>query len=481
MAGRRHALLVVGGGVYGAAVAWDAAQRGLDVALVESRDFGGGTSWNSLKTIHGGLRHLQRGELGLLRESVRERRALLRIAPGLVRPLGFLVPTYGHGRRGREILAAGVLLNELLAAGRNRGLAPDRQLPGCRILDREQVLERAPGVSTRGLSGGVLWYDAQVASSERLVLAFLEAASAAGALLANHAEVTALLRDGPKVTGAVVRDHASGGSCEVRAEVVVNAAGPDAERIWRFAGLRPTPDPLCLAVNLVLRRRLVSDLALGALRRGRYLFLVPWRDRSIAGTAYGPADEAPAALAASLMHELQAAYPWAAPTWEDVAVLHQGRVPGDPDRLRSGSRVVDHAREGAPGLITLFGAKYTTARAGAESAVDLAVRRLGRPAPPCRTHVTPLPGASIPRGPLSELARRAVRDEMALDLEDVVLRRLEAGSAGPLTPEELDAVGSAVAAERGWDGDQLDRARTRLAGAWGPGWHPRSERAPDIE
>src|SRR4051794_19010006 len=97
LTGREHDVLVVGGGIYGAAIAWDAAQRGLDVALVEKDDFGAGPSWNSLKTIHGGLRYLQRLDLRRMRDSVRERRALLRIAPGLVRPLSFLIPTYGHG------------------------------------------------------------------------------------------------------------------------------------------------------------------------------------------------------------------------------------------------------------------------------------------------------------------------------------------------------------------------------------------------
>src|SRR5512136_2861532 len=122
LASREHDLLVVGGGIYGAAAAWDAAQRGVEVALVEREDFGAEASWNSLKTIHGGLRYLQKADLGRLRASVRERRTLLAIAPELVQPLPFFVPTYGHGMSGREVLAAGLALNELLTADRNRGL-----------------------------------------------------------------------------------------------------------------------------------------------------------------------------------------------------------------------------------------------------------------------------------------------------------------------------------------------------------------------
>src|SRR5215510_9280571 len=124
LADREHELLVIGGGIHGAAVAWDAAQRGLSVALVEAGDFGSGTSWNSLKTIHGGLRHLQRADLPGLRESVRERAALLRIAPDLVRPLAFLLPLYGHGLRGREAMAAALVAANVLGTGASDGLAP---------------------------------------------------------------------------------------------------------------------------------------------------------------------------------------------------------------------------------------------------------------------------------------------------------------------------------------------------------------------
>ena len=185
LAGREHDLLVVGGGIHGVAVAWDAAQRGLAVALVESHDFGSGVSWNSLKTIHGGLRYLQKADLIRLRESVHERSALLRIAPALVKPLGFLVPTYGHGAKGREAMALGLVLNDLLSADRNRGLPPERRIPRSRVLSSRETLDLVPGLAAEGLNGGALWYDAQVESSERLTVGFAHAAADAGALLAS--------------------------------------------------------------------------------------------------------------------------------------------------------------------------------------------------------------------------------------------------------------------------------------------------------
>ena len=463
LAGRRHDVLVIGGGIYGAAAAWDAAQRGLEVALVEAADFGGATSWNSLKTVHGGLRHLQRAELGLLRESVRERRALLRIAPELVRPLPFLVPARGHGARGREVLYAGLLVNELLGADRNRGVPEGRRLPRLRLLSPDGVRARAPGIDPVGLTGGVLWHDAQVVSSERLLLALLHAAAGAGAVLANRAEVVALRREGGRVVGAEVRDGSGGERLEVTAGAILNAAGPAAERVWRMAGVERPGVPLRGAVNLVLRRQPLRDTALGALSAGRYLFLVPWRDRSIAGTAYGDPGAAPEELAGHLLRELAAAFPWAGLGPDDVALVHYGRVPGDARRLWSTSRLVDHeAEDGAAGLITAFGAKYTTARAVAERAVDLALRRLGRDPVPCRTARTPLPAARLPEGPLADQARRAVREEQALGLDDVVLRRLELGAAGAPPAAALDDVARAVAGELGWTAERLRAERRAL-------------------
>ena len=463
---REHDLLIVGGGIYGAAACWDAAQRGLKVALVEKGDFGSGTSANSLKTIHGGLRHLQRLEIGLLRESVRERRAFLRIAPALVRPLPFLVPTYGHGLHGRAALALGLWLNDVLASDRNEGLPEADRIDNGRMLSPAEVRERVPGLADPGLTGGALWTDAQAVNSERLLLAFLHAASDAGAALANAVEVTALARDGARVSAVRATDHASGAEITLRSRIVLNAAGPGVAGLLRRAGLERLRIPLLRAWNFVLKRPVVARVAVGAKSGGRHLFLVPWRDRAIVGTDYEPA-ESPGdpQRQQRFLDDVRAAFPWAGITAEDVAFVHAGLVPGDggADGLWSHSLVVDHeAEDGLPGLATVVGAKYTTARSVAQKAVDLVFQRLGRAVPPCRTAEAVLLKARLLDGPLEHQVREAVREEMALSLADVVLRRTELGAAGLPLQAEVETVAVVMACERGWNADRLDAERASL-------------------
>jgi glycerol-3-phosphate dehydrogenase len=470
LAAREWDVAVVGGGIYGAAVAWDAAQRGLSVALLEREDFGAGASWNSLKTIHGGMRYLQKLALGHLRQSARERSALLAIAPAIVRPLEFLVPAYGHGPSGREALALGLRLSDWLTRDRNHRLPPDHRIPDARTVSAAEALRLLPGLERRGLTGAALWHDAQAASTERLTLGFLHAAAGAGALAANHAEVVALVRAGGRVAGVAIRDALGGSTSEVRARITVNAAGPWADELLARGGLRRPKARLLRARNVVLRRPPTVPFAVGAKSAGRFLFLVPWQARTIVGTSYEPA-EAPPSDALAFLDEASRAFPWAEIARGDVAVVHEGLVPGrhDASGLSTRPRLHDHeAEDGLPGLVSLQGVKYTTARAVAEQAVDLVARRLRRETRPCRTAVTLLPEARLLDGPLEDRARAAVRGEMALTLADAVLRRLDLGTAGPPTPHEIDVVARVMAAELGWDQVRERAERAALAGFYRP-------------
>lgn len=472
---REHDLVVIGGGIHGVATAYDAAQRGLSVALVEANDFGSGVSWNSLKTVHGGLRHLQRADFGQVRESMRERRALLRIAPGIVRPLPFVVPTYGHGARGREAFATALRLHDLVTHDRNEDVPPERRIPASRLLSRSEVQQIVPAVEARGLSGGALWFDAQVTHGERLVIAFCRAAAEAGAAVSNYVAATGFLRSGARITGIRARDVEGGGELEIPSRMVVIATGAGVDRLLARAEVKPAGIPLLLGMNLVLRRAVVSTHAVGSIAAGRYLFVVPWRDRSIVGTAYDPASVAPDAAVSRFIDEARRAFPWTEIAAADVGLVHRGLVFGRRrgTALETRSRIVDHeSDDGVPGLVSMRGVKLTTARAEAEKVVDLVLRRLGRTAPPCRTATTPLPAALPLQGSVAEQTRVAVRDEMAVHLPDVVLRRTAIGTAGPPAPEELDAAASAMAAALAWDDGKARAERESIPCRAEPGRGP---------
>src|SRR3954471_14154378 len=188
LTGRTFDVLVVGGGIYGLTIAYDAAQRGLSVALVERSDFGSGASFNHLRTIHGGLRYLQSLDIARARESIRERRTTARIAPHAVRPLPFAVPIYRSLMRGKMAMRAGLLLDRVVAADRNRRVLSSHRLPGGRVVSRSHAAQRFPGLKRQGLTGAAVFYDYVTIEPDRLTFSFALAAAEHGAVLANHLE-----------------------------------------------------------------------------------------------------------------------------------------------------------------------------------------------------------------------------------------------------------------------------------------------------
>ena len=215
--------MVVGAGVYGAATAWDASLRGLSVALIDKADFGSGTSFNNLKTIHGGIRYLQHADFKRMRESVRERRNLMRIAPHLVHPLPFLVPTYRGGfMKSRAVMRMALVVNDLVSWDRNRLDDRQKHLPAGRALGRDECLQLAPGLESENLTGGVLWHDAQMHNSDRLTLSFVLSAAEEGAVVANFVEATNLIRARGRVVGVQARDALEDADgLEIRGKLVV--------------------------------------------------------------------------------------------------------------------------------------------------------------------------------------------------------------------------------------------------------------------
>src|SRR5687768_952772 len=262
LGGTEHDLLVIGGGIQGACIAWDAALRGLRVALVERDDFGAATSANSLRIVHGGLRYLAHGDLVRMRESIRERSALLRVAPGLVEPLPVLVPTGLPGVPGKAAFAAALALTHLLSLNRNHQVDAARRIAAGRILSRAECLRLCPALGADDISGGALWYDARMTRPERLSLAFVASAAAAGAQVANYAEAETFEVSGDAVRSVGVVDRLTGRREQVRARHIVIAAGPWTAALASKAG-GPADAPgraprYALAMNLVIGRRLAN-------------------------------------------------------------------------------------------------------------------------------------------------------------------------------------------------------------------------------
>ncbi len=523
LTGTEHDLLVIGGGIYGLFIAWDAAMRGLSVALVEKGDLGGATTANTFRVVHGGLRYLQHADIGRMRQSISERATLMRIAPHLVRPLPFLIPAYGHGMKGPVPLALALLSSALVGAGKKG------PLPLGRLVSRSECLRLFPALDARGLTGGIIYHDGQLQSSERLAIAVARAAAETGAALANYVEATGFLASGRRVIGATARDVLSGARLEVRARVTVNAVGPWMDAVLGLPGGFPHRRGLLLsrALNLLIRRPLVQECAVGFYSRGtglglssraRMYFIAPWHGMSLVGTRHLPHDGGPDGLAATeadvmaFLEEINSACPALRLGLEDMVRAYVGLLPADHFtaggvQLTRHYRVHDHAEDGMDGLVSVMGVKLTESRHVAERAVDLVARKLRRRLPPCATATTPVYGGDasgqdsrpwhgllapdiqrhlaqhygsawheVARLALERpgLARRpwsaspvvaaevvhAVRREMALKLGDVVFRRTSLGLAG--VPDEacLWACAALMGNELGWD---AARARREIA------------------
>ena len=228
LAARDFDLLVVGGGVYGLTVAYDGAQRGLSVALVERGDFGAATSFNHLKTIHGGLRYLQSADFGRMRESIRERRAFARMAPRYIAPLPFVMSTSSSLTRNSLALRTAFAFDALIGFDRNEGIDPARHLPAGRIVSGSEARDLFDGVATGAVATCAMWHDYETVQSDRLTLAFALAAAKHGAELANYVEAVAPRRTGGTKQGHGMRakDVLTDAEFDIGARVVVNAAGP---------------------------------------------------------------------------------------------------------------------------------------------------------------------------------------------------------------------------------------------------------------
>jgi glycerol-3-phosphate dehydrogenase len=477
----RFDLVVIGGGITGAGVALDAASRGYSVALVEKADFASGTSSRSSKLVHGGLRYLQKFDLGLVREALLERQLMVKLAPHLVRPLQMVVPAF-DGARPDRMTGIGLNMYDVMAAPALRGRRSARRAAQAvrshraedpeieldsdwsparhRTISGEEVVELLPALARRRPSGGYLFYDCQT-DDVRLVLTVLGEAERFGAICANRLEVVELLEEAGGESGVRVRDAETGEEFAIRADNVINATGVWADRI-RPEELHSEADVPRIAPSRgthVTVARADLPLEAGAIvpaGEGRSIFALPWLGRSLLGTTDRN-------YAGDIDH--------VRPSPEDIDYLlaatnsffEMELQPGDLVGAYAGVRPlissgdsrksVDISRkaelyETSSGLITITGGKLTTWRRMAKLAVDRLVERDGREAP-CRTHEIPLgqpvdPDAlprvdGVPEASYPALAARyghAAEQVLALALD-------EPGLAEPIVAGQPDLLAEA--------------------------------------
>jgi len=531
LAHSEYDVLVIGGGIYGVAVAWDATLRGLNVVLIDKGDFAGATSSNSLKIIHGGLRYLQHLDFKRMRESIRERTVLMKIAPHLVHPLPVMMPTYGYASKSRLSLFFALLANDIIGFDRNNLRDPQKYLPRGHIISRKKVKEILPDYEMNNISGGALWYDCQCVNTERMAMSYLLTAVENGADAANYVECIGFMGDPNKVNGIMAKDSLTGDTFEIRAQIVINTTGPWVDKILagvcdKESNRQFVPSS---AMNIIVRRNLLDRHAVGLTAPFQYhrddgsvfngtrmLFFVPWRDHTIIGTDhapyYGSLDEFEInePQVEKFLDSVNQAYPSVKIRRDEIAFIHAGLLPmiglnsntGKVELLKQ-YKVHDHqVEDNIQGLITVTGVKYTTHRDVAQKTTDLVFNKLEKAAPKCTTDEIPIYGGEIERFDdyLSAALREhsydkkvlrhlvysfgsrfkdilrygdvvpdllknitgsdevikaevvhAVRNEMAVKLADVVMRRTDLGSAQFPGEKALYEVARIMASELGWN------------------------------
>jgi glycerol-3-phosphate dehydrogenase len=413
-------VIVIGAGINGAGIARDAAMRGLRVLLLDQGDLGGGTSSWSTRLIHGGLRYLEHGEFGLVRESLREREALLKISPHLVRPLQMLAPIYKNARRGMWTIRVGMIAYDALSF--------DKKLPRHRMLSREQTLKRVPGVRSEGLEGAAVYFDAQVEFAERLVLENVLSAVEHGAKIITYARVDQILVEAGKAFGVKftrVQSRLNTGTAgvspadrtlnssnerhSVPAKVIINAAGPWVDELLAQANSETSPRliggtkgshiivaPFAGAPDIAIYVEAETDR--------RPFFIIPWNGNRLIGTTdiryEGDLDqvEIESAEIDYLLRETNRVIPEANLTREQVLYTYSGVRPlpfaGNKDEQSITRKHFIRPHPRVENLFSIVGGKLTTYRSLAEQTVDLVFKELGRRSPACVTDQEPLPGAA---------------------------------------------------------------------------------------
>lgn len=459
-------VLIIGGGATGLGAAVDAAARGYRTLLVEARDYASGTSSRSTKLIHGGVRYLRQGDLGLVRNALRERSRLLRNAAHLVHPLAFVIPAWRTVDR--LVYTAGLKLYDTLSGWHN--------LAASNCLDRQEVIAALPGLRREGLCGGTRYWDGQF-DDARLAITLMRTATDLGATCVNYLPATQLIKANGRVVGAWVRDAESGEGFEIRAKAIINATGVHADSVRHLDD--PNSAPLLTpsqGIHLVFDAEFLPGkeaLLIPKTEDGRVMFAIPWQGKVLIGTTDTPRpdlqrldDPQPLAAEIDFLLRTAAGVLTRPPQRADIRSVFAGLRPlvhpeNDSGKGNTAALSREHAVLVADsGLITVTGGKWTTYRLMAEQVIDRAAQIAGLHAAPCSTkklklHGSPalpsddaygaaygtaygtdspllamLPGNDRPLHPAlpysEAMVRFAIRYEAARTIEDVLARRTRA-------------------------------------------------------
>ena len=439
-------VLVIGGGITGAGIARDAALRGLSVALVDKGDFASGTSSKSTKLVHGGLRYLEQGEVKLVFESVSERARLTRLAPHLVRPIEFLVPSYRQDRPGLFIMDCGLWLYDAMS-----GFSSPKMHKTYR---RRRIEALEPALRRDALQGGIVYYDCAT-DDARLTIENIIDAQSLGATLLNHVRAVRLVKEGTEFRGAELIDERTGAKLTCRAKVVINATGPWCDEVRELYGAAPIL-AVTKGVHIVVdSKRLPLQRALLVKEQKRVVFCLPWGARSVIGTTDTFYEQSPDDVHADradvdyLLEVGNHYFPEAKLTTSDVLATWAGLRPLlRPPSVESASTVSrEHHIESVPGLVTVAGGKLTTYRIMAAEVVDRAAEQL-QTRQRSTTHDRSLPGGEGVHGRagIDAIAQQLV----ATNMDAVVAQHLAATYGG-----RAPAVAARITAERAL-GDRLD-------------------------
>ena len=432
MANCQFDLIIIGAGINGAGIARDASMRGLRVLLIDKGDIASGTSSGSTRLIHGGLRYLEHGEIGLVRESLRERETLLKIAPHLVKPLPILIPIYKNANRSWLKIKAGLLAYDLLSLAKS--------LPRHRMLSRDELLKQSAGLNDEGLVGGAVYHDCQVQLAERLVLENALCAKNHGAEVLTYTRVIGA-HDGSVEFVRKDRTRHEFAS----APVIINASGPwidkvNGSRSGRLIGgtkgshLVVKPFPGCPQSTIYVEAQ--SDR--------RPFFVIPWNSNYLIGTTDVRFEGDPDEVTVEeweieyLLNETNRIFTAARLQPTDVCYVYSGVRPLPYSRDENERSITRrHFLRESPNdknFLSIVGGKLTTYRSLAEQCVDLVLKKLGKRAVPCSTHTVPLPGGAKENKHEFNFAQRSLVYGSRVDELARVCER-HTDLAKPLTPE----------------------------------------------